>query len=184
MQDMDTCVAAKAQSLPAESSVDEFRRHIDAGWERWRNRQSRVLSAQQQQRQPLQLEEKQHALADATATGAAGGHAEGQQQADEHVQQERQQEPQEPQKLAGGQAAQLLLLGRYEDAQAWLVREVLPGLQRHSHLAGLQAMLHKWTSRDLVGVSDCKLLQRHGTKFFVVTAWLGDEVALVCCQHL
>lgn len=151
MQDMDTCVAAKAQCLPAESSVDEFRRHIDAGWERWRNRQLKAMSAQQQQHQPPQLEGAQHALADATATGAAGCDAE-QQQNEEHVQNEAQQEKQ--QQVVGGQPA-LLLLGRYEDAQAWLVREVLPGLQRHSHLAGLQAMLHKWTSRDLVGVSDC-----------------------------
>jgi hypothetical protein len=38
---------------------------------------------------------------------------------------------------------------------------VLPGLERHAHLAGLLALLRKWTSRKLEGVSEPACLKLH-----------------------
>lgn len=161
MQDLDTCVSAKAQCLPAESSVDEFLRHLDAGWARWRKRQ-RGAAQQQQHTQP-----------EGAQQDAAGGAEAGLQQ----QQGEEQPQPQPQQQLEDGQQQPppLLFLGRYQDAQAWLVAEVLPGLQRHPHLAGLLALLHKWTSRDVVGVSHAATGE--GCHCAALLGWLQ----LMCC---
>jgi hypothetical protein len=51
------------------------------------------------------------------------------------------------------------------DAQQWLVESVLPGLERIAHLAGLLALLRKWTSRKVEGVSDRPQCIRHDMRF-------------------
>jgi hypothetical protein len=110
----DTAVAAKAQFVPAESRVDGFMRHIEAGWHKWRTKSNRHKQQQ--------------------AEGEA-------------------QQGQEPGQQQQEQQQDQLLLGCYTDTQQWLVDEVLPGLERHTHLAGLLALLRKWTSRKVEGVS-------------------------------
>lgn len=179
MQCVDVCVAAKAQCVPAESRVDDFMRHIEAGWHKWRSKQLKLVQprkeqqAQQQpqeqqpreeeqqqppppqqsllehsqQQQGLQPQQQAQAqalqLEQADAAGAtAAGQPEGKQQQQGNV-------PKHAAKPPGG----LLLLGRYIDAQEWLVMQVLPGLERHAHLAGLLGLLRKWVSRKVEGVS-------------------------------
>jgi hypothetical protein len=111
-------------------------RHIEAGWQKWRNRQSRALTQQQ--------------AATATAQAQPGSQQPYQQPPEAAAPAEAQQQEQE-------QAPKLLLLGCYVDTQQWLVEQVLPGLERHVHLAGLLALLRKWTSRKVEGVSDACL---------------------------
>lgn len=132
MQCVDTAIAAKAQCVPAESRVDAFMRHIEAGWHKWRNRQSRALTQQQA----------------AAAQAQPGGQQP--EAAAPAAEQQQQQEQAQPSKQ--------LLLGCYADTQQWLVVQVLPGLERHTHLAGLLALLRKWTSRKVEGVSDTACL--------------------------
>jgi len=192
MQCVDVCVAAKAQCVPAESRVDDFMRHIEAGWHKWRSKQLKLVQpqqpprkeqqAQQQpeeqqpqeeeqpqmqqppQQQQLLLHHSQHQQGtqpqqqtsaqalQLERAGAAGATAAGQPEDKQQQQQQQQQQDNAPKhavKPPGG----LLLLGRYIDAQEWLVVQVLPGLERHAHLAGLLGLLRKWVSRKVEGVS-------------------------------
>jgi hypothetical protein len=127
MQCADTCVAAKAQCVPAESRIDSFMRHIDAGQHKWHNKQRKGAGQSQQQQQvPEAAAAAGQEVLPAAAAAAVAPAAEG----------------------------PVLLLGKYPDAQQWLVEQVLPGLERHPHLVGLLALLRKWTSRKVEGVSD------------------------------
>jgi hypothetical protein len=92
----------------------------------------------------------------------------------------KEQQGQEPGQQQQQQQSDQLLLGCYTDTQQWLVDEVLPGLERHTHLAGLLALLRKWTSRKVEGVSACGLPVCCSKQ---ITAWLAQaQLTFVTCS--
>lgn len=132
MADPHVAMAAKAQAVDAQVAIDAFKSCLNHGWSLWRTRLA----------------------AAATTAGAATAAQQRRQQPGRSgiSNCSHQQPPQQPQ-LVADDSGELLLLGRYADADAWLVQDVLPGLLRHPHLAGLHGLLSKWASKKLHDVS-------------------------------